>query len=63
MGMFDEYRPKNAVCPKCGTELRHWQGKDGVNALLVWEEEKRSAVDQLVDEDCANGRNREVSVA
>ncbi|MCP4501093.1 MAG: hypothetical protein GY822_14130 [Deltaproteobacteria bacterium] len=50
--MYDEYKPRNAICPKCGTELHHWQGKDGVNALLVWQEGELSAIGQLVDEDC-----------
>jgi hypothetical protein len=39
MGMFDTYRPIRLLrCPICATQLRDWQGKDGPNCLLLWEE-------------------------
>ena len=40
MGMFDYYEPSERFsCSTCGEPLRdRWQGKDGINALLVWRE-------------------------
>lgn len=52
MGMFDTYKPANALmCPVCGRRLTQWQGKDGPNALLVWEEGRSSPADQDVDDE------------
>jgi hypothetical protein len=52
MGMFDWYKPLgNIECPVCGVGLEQWQGKDGPNALFVWNEGEGSPVDQPIDED------------
>jgi hypothetical protein len=49
MGMFDWYEPDPAVpCPSCASPLT-WQGYQGPNALLLWRQGERFAVDQLVD--------------
>ena len=53
MGMFDTYRPKGPPkCPACGHPLTEWQGKEGPNALFVWEEGIAYPVDQPVVEEC-----------
>jgi hypothetical protein len=51
MGMFDYYRPlPNLKCPGCGYEFDTlWQGKDGPNALFLWEQGSTAPVDQMVD--------------
>ena len=52
MGMFDWYKPKGVIhCPKCGTDLREWQGTAGACALFVWEQGARHPVDQLADDE------------
>ncbi len=54
MGMFDWYKPKERTCcPVCKEVLEEWQGKDGDNALFVWQEGDVHPIDQKVDEDCA----------
>ncbi len=50
MEMFDYYQPTEKIkCPKCGYQLKEWQGKDGHCALLVWQQNNKQAVDQKVD--------------
>src|SRR4051812_5535208 len=52
VGMFDVYRPDPPVaCPWCAAPVGHWQGKDGPNALLVWQQGTPHPVAQAVDED------------
>ena len=54
MGMFDWYKPKERTCcPVCKEVLEEWQGKDGDNALFVWQEGIAHPIDQRVDEDWA----------
>jgi hypothetical protein len=50
MGMFDEYVPDPPLrCPKCGTLMGGWQGKDGPCDLLVWRQGHTAPVDHAVD--------------
>ncbi len=52
MSMFDWYKPKEAYnCPKCGTELTEWQGKDGPCALLVWKQGICNPISQKVKDE------------
>ncbi|MGH1376979.1 MAG: hypothetical protein ACRBCK_11605 [Alphaproteobacteria bacterium] len=52
MGMFDYYQPTEKIkCPKCGYQLKEWQGKGGHCALLVWQQNNKQAVDQKVDKE------------
>ena len=45
--MFDYHEPVPVlVCPRCGAELREWQGKDGPSALFVWRQRERYPIDQ-----------------
>jgi hypothetical protein len=45
--MFDYYEPVPVLtCPKCGAELREWQGKDGPCALFVWRQHEPNPVGQ-----------------
>jgi len=48
MGMFDWYEPaeNSASCPRCGTPLRIWQGKDGPCGLVVWKQFVASPIGQ-----------------
>jgi len=50
--MFDWYKPTDTYhCPKCGTKLTEWQGKDGPCALFVWKQGIRNPVDQKVEDE------------
>ncbi len=52
MSMFDWYKfTENPRCPKCGTELKEWQGKDGPCALFVWEQGKSNPISQEIEDD------------
>jgi hypothetical protein len=52
--MFDWYRPiAEFKCPICELRLQEWQGKDGPNALFVWQEGIMAPIGQLVDEEVA----------
>ena len=52
MSMFDWYKPaETSKCPKCDTELKEWQGKDGPCALFVWKQGSRSPIDQKVEDE------------
>lgn len=52
--MFDWYEPNPAIpCPTCRRQPDGWQGKDGPNALFVWEQGVRHPVGQRVDDDAA----------
>ncbi len=52
MSMFDWYRPTdNPKCPKCGAQLKDWQGKDGPCALFVWEQGQRNPIIQKVEDE------------
>jgi hypothetical protein len=45
--MFDWYRPIGVdSCPVCGASLDAWQGKDGPNDLLVWQQGVREPVER-----------------
>jgi hypothetical protein len=52
MGMFDWYEPAiTPRCETCGEDVLYCQGKDAVNALLVWREGISGlAIEQRVDE-------------
>lgn len=57
--MFDEYEPVPPVsCPWCGGEVVSWQGSDGPNLLLLWQQGSAHPVDQRVDADVAMDRAR-----
>jgi hypothetical protein len=50
--MFDHYEPVPPVCcPKCGAELREWQGKDGPCVLLCWKQGEKYPVGGLMSAD------------
>jgi hypothetical protein len=52
MGMFDQYITDPPLsCPVCSAFLRGWQGKDGPNALVVWQQGIAEPLAQLVDPD------------
>jgi hypothetical protein len=52
MGMFDLYLPAGPpTCPIDGISLVNWQGKDGPNALLVWQEGYKHPASQAVSEE------------
>lgn len=52
MGMFDEFTPVPPLCcPACGKELHGWQGKDGENALMVWQQGVAAPIDQSIDDE------------
>ncbi|WP_437569981.1 hypothetical protein [Sorangium sp. So ce542] len=61
MGMFDWYTPApQLACPRCGTTLDGWQGKDGPCGLFEWVQGTPSPPRQHVDEECAiAARDRE----
>jgi hypothetical protein len=63
MGMFDHFEPVPALrCPKCGVELRGWQGKeDGCNQFL-WRQGGAAPVSHVVDERWRLSRERLASV-
>ncbi len=51
MGVFDYYFPNPIIsCAVCGSELRRWQGKDGPNALFVWQQGIAHPLSQMVDD-------------
>ena len=52
MGMFDEYIPDPPLrCPACGSLLDGWQGKDGLNELMVWRQGVAAPIGQSIGED------------
>ncbi len=52
MGMFDYYIPDPPLrCPVCGSALDDWQGKDGPNALMVWQQGVAAPIDQAIDDE------------
>lgn len=52
MGMFDEYIPDPPLdCPACGGVLDGWQGKDGPNALMVWQQGIAGPIDQAIEDE------------
>lgn len=52
MGMFDEYIPDPPLnCPACGAALDGWQGKDGPNAFMVWQQGVPGPIDQAIDDE------------
>src|SRR5262249_1461659 len=54
MGMFDWYQPRPPLaCPKCGAELRGWQGKSGPCALFEWVQGLRAPARQDGDDEWA----------
>ena len=54
MGMFDWYVPKPPLqCPKCGTTVAGWQGKDDACALFEWIQGSAAPARQLVDDEYA----------
>ena len=59
MGMFDHFEPVPALnCPRCGAELRDWQGKeDGCNQYL-WRQGEAAPVAHVVDEQWQLPRER-----
>ena len=59
MGMFDHFEPVPPVkCPRCGAELRDWQGKeDGCNQYL-WRQGEAAPVAHVVDEQWQWSRER-----
>src|SRR5262245_47445373 len=60
MSMFDWYRPSGFLsCPRCGTPLREWQGKDGPCSLFVWEQGKTHPVAQEADDEAARWSQEE----
>ena len=49
MGMFDEYVPIPTLnCPACGSPLNGWQGKDGPNALMIWQQGTSHPINQRI---------------
>ncbi len=51
MSLFNWYKPRSQLCcPIDGTPLLEWQGKDGINALFVWQEGIPYPVDQDIDD-------------
>jgi|SRR3954469_19289873 hypothetical protein len=59
MGMFDHFEPVPPVkCPRCGAELRDWQGKEeGCNQYL-WRQREAAPVAHVVDEQGKWSRER-----
>lgn len=58
--MFDWYRPSGSLkCPRCGTPLREWQGKDGPCSLFVWEQGAAHPVAQETDDEEARWTRQE----
>src|SRR3954469_9451146 len=54
MGMFDWYEPRPPLgCPRCGAELKGWQGKSGPCALFECVQGIRVPARQLVDDGVA----------
>jgi hypothetical protein len=52
MSLFDTYRPLPLLkCPRCESQLREWQGKDGPYLLFVWEQGTKHPVAQDGDDD------------
>ena len=59
MGMFDYYNPQPSLhCPRCGSELAGWQGKDGPCALVVWQQGAPAPTHHDVDEECRLPRDK-----
>jgi len=52
MGMFDWYQPSEKLqCPVCKVELKEWQGKDSICALLLWKQGQPFPDSTLHDEE------------
>lgn len=52
MGMFDVYLPAGPpCCPIDGTPMVSWQGKEGPNLLLVWQEGFKHPVAHAVSDE------------
>ncbi len=50
--MLDEYIPDPPLdCPACGSVLDGWQGKDGPNALMIWQQGVAGPIDQAIDDE------------
>lgn len=52
MGMFDDYIPDPPLrCPACDSVLEGWQGKDGPNALMIWQQGIAGPIDQAIEDE------------
>ena len=50
--MFDYYQPTEKIeCPVCKIELKEWQGKDAVCALLLWKQGQSYPESTIHDEE------------
>ncbi len=52
MGMFDEYIPDPPLhCPACESPVGGWQGTDGPNALMIWQQGIAAPIDQAIEDE------------